>query len=130
MTDSIPPQGKPAPEDIASEFTELGKSLTSLLRSAWESEERKKLQKEIEAGLTDLSGTLSKAATEFSESPTGQNLKADLKDLRQRVESGEVEAQVRQDVLSALRAANAELKKVASQPPFTSTGKTEDHSDS
>ena len=122
MTDTNPPDNNPSPGDIAAEFRELGKSLTDMLKNAWTSQERQKLQKEIEAGLAELSATLNQAATQFRESPAGKNFKAELEDLRKRVESGKVEAQVREEVLTALRAANAELKKVASRPPFAHPG--------
>ena len=82
-----------------------------LLQAAWETEERKKAQKEIEAGLNDLAKTLSQAANDFAQSPTGQTLKADIKDLGQRIQTGEVETKVRNEVVSALRVANEGLKK-------------------
>ncbi len=110
------PTGKTGSE-VLDELRELGLNLRSLLQSAWESDERKKLQGEIETGLNDLYNTLHQAAKDFSEGPTGQTLKSDLEDLGQRIRSGEVETKVRSEVLSALRAANEGLKK-------TSTSKT------
>jgi hypothetical protein len=108
-------------EDLVEELRLLGMNLKNLLKHTWESEERKKFKEEMQAGLADLGTTLSKAANDFAASPTGQTMKADLEDLNERIRSGEVEAKVRQEVLSALRTANAGLKKAAakSTPPGT-----------
>jgi len=105
--------------EVLDELRELGRNLRSLLQTAWESDERKKMQGEIETGLNDLYNTLHQAARDFSEGPTGQTLKSDLEDLGQRIRSGDVEAKVRSEVLSALRAANEGLKKAstAKTPP-------------
>ena len=106
-----------AGSDVLDELRELGRNLSSLLQSAWESDERKKLQSELESGLNDVYNSLRQAAKEFSEGPTGQTLKTDLEDLGQRIRSGEVEVKVRSEVLNALRAANEELKKASTKTP-------------
>ena len=101
--------------DLVNEFRTLGKNLVEALRTAWDSPERKKLEKEISDGLNDLTNTLNTEAKNFKESPTGQQLKSDFEDLRQRVSSGEVENQVRNELLSALRTVNQELQKVTTR---------------
>lgn len=101
-------------DELADEFRHLGKNIMDTLAKAWERPERKQLQQEIIAGLTDLADTLKKEVEQFQESPSGQQLKTDLEDLRQRVRSGEAEATVRAELLKALRLINTELKKAAS----------------
>ena len=103
-----PPEDKQSSE-ILDELRNLGENLRNLLQSAWESDERKKLQNEIETGLNDLHTNLSQAVKDFSESPTGEDLKSDLEDLGQRIRTGELETKIRSEVISALRAANAGL---------------------
>ena len=98
-------------EDVAAEFSTLGKNLMTLLQSAWESEERKNLQREIEAGLAELGKTLNQAVSEFKESPAGNRLREEAEGLRARVRSGEVETQIRDDLLAVLRKINVELEK-------------------
>lgn len=122
MTDQQSTQNKPQGSDIADELRELGLKLKEILRTAWESPERKKVQQEIESGLTELGDTLNKAVNEFSESPTGQTLKADMEDFSQRVRSGQVESQVRDEILKALRLVNDELRKagIVSEKPAES----------
>jgi len=111
----------PSEDKLGEEFRNLGKNLVDAFRTAWEAPERKKLQQDIESGLNELGNTLKEEYDTFSESPTGQRLKADVVDMRERVRTGEAEAKVRSDLLVALRTVNEELQKVinrwsASQP--------------
>jgi hypothetical protein len=103
MTDQTPP-----PEnELADELKNLGQNLKGILRAAWESEERRKLQQEIQKGVDELQ----KAVNDFAASPTGQRLKNDVQDLGERLRTGEVEDKLRGDLLAALRTLNAELTK-------------------
>lgn len=105
MTDDTP-----TPEnELADELRNLGHNLKGILQTAWESEERRKLQNEIQAGLAELQKTVA----DFATSPTGQRLKAEAQDLGGRVRSGQVESQLRSDLLAALRTINAELQKAS-----------------
>ena len=105
MTDDTP-----TPEnELADELRNLGHNLKGVLQAAWESEERRKLQIEIQAGLAELQKTVA----DFTASPTGQRLKADVQDLGGRVRSRQVESQLRNDLLAALRTINAELEKAS-----------------
>jgi succinate dehydrogenase/fumarate reductase flavoprotein subunit len=108
MSENLPPE-----ENLAEEFRRLGINLTEVLRGAWESPERKKLQQEIANGLSDLSNMMRTEAEYIRESPTGQRMKADAEELRERVRSGEVESKVRQDILAALRFFNEQLRKAS-----------------
>lgn len=106
----------PAPQpagDLAEEMRKLVENLKQALHSGWESEERKRLQREIQAGLEDAAASLKESAEEFSESPTGQKLKQEFKDFEARVRSGEVETRVREDIVKALQLVNRELEKAA-----------------
>lgn len=106
---------QPESENITDELRQLGQNLKEALRGAWESQERQKLQQEIQDGLSELGDTLSKAAQDFSSSRTGEAIKADLSDFQERWRTGEVEGKVRSEILEALKLVNRELKK-ATQP--------------
>jgi hypothetical protein len=101
--------------NLSEELRALGENLIKTLRSVWESPELKKLQEEMEEGLNQLGTTLKEEASSFKESPTGQQLKSDFEDLRQRVRSGELEAKAREELLNTLRMVNAELDKAATR---------------
>jgi hypothetical protein len=102
-----------AHDDLGDELRALGANLRDMLQAAWESDERKRAQREIETGLEDLARTLRSAGQEFSASPTGQRLKADVHDLHDRLRTSQVDAQVRQELVAALRRVNEELGKAA-----------------
>jgi ElaB/YqjD/DUF883 family membrane-anchored ribosome-binding protein len=129
MSDHEIPESQSAPssagegraDEIADEFRQLGKNLISMLQSTWESEERKKLQQEIESGLRELGDTLNQAATDFRQSPAGQKLKADVEDFHTRVRSGEVESKIRTELVSILRQINSELTKVTAPGATSAT---------
>lgn len=101
--------------NLSEELRALGENLLKTLRSVWESPEFKKLQQEMEEGLTQLGTTLKTETTTLRESPAGQQLKSDFEDFRQRVRSGELEDKAREELLKTLRLVNAELDKAASR---------------
>lgn len=117
MSDTNPNETKNPNDNIGDQLNELGKNLREALQSAWESEERRKLQKEIENGLANLGSSLSQAAEDFSKSPTGQSLKEDVKDMQERWRTGEVRSKVHSEIVEALRKVNAELQKATQKPP-------------
>ena len=119
MSESNPNENKSPNEDIGEQLNELGKNLRDALRTAWESDERRKLQQEIEVGLADLADSLGQAAKDFSNSSAGQTLKEDVKDLHERWQTGEVGSKVRSEITEVLRTVNNELHKASqkNQPP-------------
>jgi hypothetical protein len=126
MVDTQGP-GKNQGNNLASEFRNLGENLKKIFLEAWESEERRNLQMEIETGLADLGNSLKQTAKEIEESESGQKVKAEAEDLRDRIESGEVADKIREDLLSVLQKVNAELEKAvpakpASAEPDTTQG--------
>ena len=110
-------------ENIGEQLNELGKNLREALQTAWESEERRKLQQEIEEGLANLGASLSQAAKEFSNSPTGKTIKEDVKDLHDRWQTGEVGSKARSEIVDALRKVNDELQKATRRNPAPPTEK-------
>lgn len=120
--------GSPGEDRLKDEFRLLGENLVNTLRSAWDSPERKRLQGELESSVNELGSTLRREVEHFKESPTGQQLKSDVEDLGERVRTGEAEAKLREEILSALQIINAELEKF-SQRWSGSTGRREVHPD-
>lgn len=97
--------------DLSGELERLGQNLKAAAKAAWESEESLKIQAELKVGLRALEAGLAQTAREAASSEAGQRLKAEVDDLGQRVKSGQVEQQLRKDLLSALRTVNSELQK-------------------
>jgi hypothetical protein len=108
--------------DLGDELRALGENLRSVFQAAWVSDDRRRLQADLERGLDELATSLRSAAREFGESETGQRLKEDMHDLGERLRSGEVESKARQDLTDLLRRLNDELGRAAAswssrQPP-------------
>jgi len=114
VSENIPPE-----ESLKDEFHNLGKNLAGMLHAIWESPERKKFQAEIESGLNDIGTTVNREVKNFSDSQTAQRLRTDVEDMAERLRTGEAEAKVRQELISALRMVNLELDKFSSR--WTST---------
>jgi hypothetical protein len=109
MTQETPPK-----EDrITEEFRQLGENLVQIIRTAWESPERKRIQQDISNGLAELTSTLRNEAQKLNETEAAQ-----------RIRSGQVETRVREEVLTALRTVNTELERAAQrmQRPGTKPG--------
>jgi hypothetical protein len=117
MTADNPNENKTQNDNIGDQLNELGRNLRQVLQSAWESEERQKLQQEIEVGLANLGESLSEAAKDFSDSPAGQSLKEDVKDIQERWRTGEMRSKVHNDIMDALRKVNSELQKATQKNP-------------
>ena len=116
-------------DDLGDELRSLGANLRNVLQAAWESDERRAAQEQVERGLDDLARTLRTAGQEFAASPTGQRLREDVRDLHDRMRNSELDTRVRDELLSALRRVNEELSKAAAArtptPPADGPGKPE-----
>ncbi len=123
MSVNNPNETKSPSDNIGDQLNELGKNLLDALQSVWQSEERRKLQKEIEDGLASLGASLSQASKDFSNSPAGKAIKEDVEDLQERWRTGEVESKVRSEVSEALRKVNEELLKATRKNPPPPTDK-------
>lgn len=100
---------------ILDEFRTLGDNLKSMLQSAWESEERKKLQSDLESGMKELGNALNEAAADFQAGEVGQNIRREVDEISDRVRSGEMEKKAREEILKALKLLNAELEKASTK---------------
>jgi hypothetical protein len=111
----------PQEENLSEAFRNLGKNIVNVFRAAWDSPDRKNLQQEVENGLHEFGATIKKEIDEFSESPTGHQIKSDVETLKDRVRSGETEAKVRSEVMNALRIVNTELGRISQDISGTKT---------
>lgn len=103
----------PEPGDLGRELSRLGENLRQVFTAAWASDDRLRIQREIETGLTEMAEALRSAADEFRQSESGRQLEQEVRDLEQRIQSGELESRVRTDLMEVLRTVNAELDRAA-----------------
>jgi hypothetical protein len=115
--------------NLRDEFRNLGENLTQFFNAAWESDERKKLQQDIRDGMKELGVVLEGFAEDVRTSEVSQNIRKEANEFSERVRSGEVEEKVRQGILDALQALNAELQKAADKFSGTVEVQAEDSPD-
>ena len=101
--------------DLGEEFRNLGDNLKQVLQEAWRSEERIRLQEEIESGLSDAAATLRTAAADFEQSPAGERMKVEMQDLGEKMRDGRLQDDVRSELVEMLRKLNDELKAAAAR---------------
>ena len=110
MNEKTPPEG-----DLKEEFHNLSQNLKKIINTAWESEERKKVQTDIHQGLDELYNAINNMIDEFQVKETGKKVVKEVDDFSERLRSGEVQEQAREGILSALKKMNAELEKASTK---------------
>jgi len=100
---------------LRDEFRALGQNLKEMMNSAWESEERQKLQAELQDGMHELGSVLDEFATNVQSGEVGQTIRREVDDFSERVRSGEFESKARQEILKALKVLNNELEKASAK---------------
>ncbi len=103
----------PEKDSLVDAFHQLGQSLAGTIRAAWDNPERKKVQSEIEEGLSDMTATLKNEVEKLQQSPAGQQLKTDFDEFAERVRTGETTEQLREELLKVLQIASTELERAA-----------------
>lgn len=97
---------------ISDELARLGQQLTSAARTAWESDERRKLQGEITSGMQRLSQEISSAVSRANESEQAKELRTRAAKVAEDVQKTDVADEVRKGILVGLEAINRELGKL------------------
>jgi len=109
----------------------MGKLVAQAVQSAWESEERKKLEAEIAEGMRKFSDELATAARKAGESDAAKQLRAQAEKVVAEVKESDITEEIRKGLLVGLEALNQELGKLverlepkktpASEPTSSST---------
>lgn len=97
--------------NVHKEFNALGKNLFKAIQSAWDRPERKSIENEIVKGLDNLSSVIKKEAENFSDSKTGQKMKAEIDQFGEKIKKEETQQKFRKGVIDILKNANSELEK-------------------
>jgi len=102
------PQG-----NLGDEIRDLGESLGNFFKSAWESEERKGIEEDLTGALNEVADTFHQLADDFTTGETGQQIKSEYEDLKDRVESGEFKDKAHSEISKAIQSVKDELDKFA-----------------
>jgi hypothetical protein len=97
---------------IADELARLVEQLAAAARTAWESEERKRMQTDIMTGMQKFGQELTAAVNKASESEQARELRTRATKVAEDVQKTDVVEEVRKGILVGLEAVNRELGKV------------------
>jgi hypothetical protein len=114
-------------ENVTDELKQLGQNLLTFLKTAWESQESKKIQQEIQAGVNELGQSLKTEFDNLANSSAGQKIKTDFQEFQEKVSTGEIEAKFRSDLSTSLRTINREIQKITEQLINNESGPTAPH---
>lgn len=103
--------------DLGTEFRDLGENLKNIFHSTWESEEARRFRDELRAGLNELGRSMNETASEFRTSESGQRLRKETEEIKERFQSGEFESKARSELHKALKMINTELQNVLNNWP-------------
>jgi hypothetical protein len=97
-------------EEIRNEFEKLGENIRQAVHGAWESEERKRISKEIHDGLIELGAAFTRLGDEIVESPGVKRVREEVDDFGDRIQSGEVSKKINDELVGLLRTINQKLE--------------------
>jgi len=118
---------KKAKDDIGNEFEKLGENIRQAVHGVWESEERKRISKEIHNGLVEIGAAFTRFGDEIAESPGGQRVREEVDDLGERIQSGEVGQKINDELVSLLQTINQKLDvHIKGQPEDDAASESED----
>lgn len=116
----IPVEEEPTPAkepegDIAEELKNLGRQLADTLRTAWNSQERQRLESEIRRGVKSFADEVGKAVHEIKDSPPAQRAREEVGQIRTKVETGELGNKAKSNMAQGLHWLSEELERLSKQ---------------
>ena len=101
--------------DIAAEFQKLGRQFAETLQSAWDSEERKRVEKEVREGMQSFVKEVDQVIREVKASETTEKIKGEAEELKTRVETSDIGTRARTGFVQGLRWLSEGLGELANQ---------------
>ncbi|MCZ2115455.1 MAG: hypothetical protein LC131_16755 [Anaerolineae bacterium] len=101
--------------EIVDEFKKLGRQFADTLGGIFTSEEARRVETEIRAGMRGFADEVEKAFSQAKDSPTASRMKEEMSGVKDRVETGEFARKTQQGMVSGLRWLSTELDKLATQ---------------
>lgn len=101
--------------DIVDEFKRLGRQFAGTLETIFTSDEIKRVETEVRAGMRSFADEVDKAFHQAKDSPAATRMKEEAVGVKERVESGDVARQAQEGMVTGLRWLSNELDKLAKQ---------------
>jgi hypothetical protein len=101
--------------EIVEEFKNLGRQFADTLESMWNSEERRRMETEIRAGVRTFADEVDRVIRDARQSQAATRMKEEASGVKERVESGDVPRRAQEGVVQGLRWLSHELERLAEQ---------------
>jgi hypothetical protein len=98
---------------VSDELNRLGQQFSEVIRTTWESEDRKRIQSEIIEGLKRFGDEVTGALNKVAESDTGKQVTTQTEKVIADVKESGLAEDVRKGLLQGLDALNRELGKLS-----------------
>lgn len=105
-------EGTGEEKSVSGELSRLGRQVAEAIGTAWESEDRRRLQTEVTQGLENFGNEVSEALRKASESDAARQVREQTEDVITQIREGDVSEQVRKGLISGLAAINEGLGKL------------------
>ena len=104
-------ENKQPPSELVNELNKLGENLANLVRAAWQSEERRSVEREIAASIEQMNKKLTDATEQIKNDAALNQAKRNMKDAWETAHGPQVVNEVKQGVLDTLKRINEELMR-------------------
>ena len=126
----IPVEEEPMKEtssaNVVDELKNLGRQFAETLQSAWNSEERLRVEAEVREGMQSFVKEVDRVFQEAKDSPAAERVRAEATDVKNRVEGSDLGGKARAGIVQGLHWMSEELGKLATK--FTPPEKPVDES--
>jgi hypothetical protein len=109
------PAAKAETVNISDQLQNLGKQVADTLRSAWESDQRQKVEAEVRDGMKSFANEIDKVLHQVRDGAAAQKIKEEAADVKAKVEASDLPNKARSSVVSGLKWLSVELGKLADQ---------------
>ena len=101
--------------DLMDEFKRLGRQFGDTLQSAFNSEEARRMETELRAGMKTFADEVERVFREAKDSPAASRMKEEATAAKERVETGDMTRKAQDGIVGGLRWLSTELEKLANQ---------------
>jgi hypothetical protein len=104
---------KMSEQDVVAEFKKIGRQFAQTLEDVFTSDEAKRVETEVRAGVKGFADEVEKFMREAGDSETAKRLQNEVESLGKRVESSDLTKQAQSSLAQGLRWLSVELDQVA-----------------
>lgn len=108
-----PAKATPPDSDVVDELKNLGRQFAETLQSAWNSEERLRIEGDVREGVRSFVDEVDKVFQNAKESQPANRIKSEATQAKTRVESSDVGVRARSGLVQGLKWMSEELEKLA-----------------